>query len=157
MVIMIDTREQERLSFPKDSCLDNVESATLSIGDYACRFKDGTIPAVRFERKSVGDLFGTMTHGYKRFKAEMKRAQDEGIRLILIIEAPLGDVRQGYGHSQFDGSSMEQKLFTMMIRYGLHTVFCSDRREMSRYILEYFKAIGREYMISVRANKGLMT
>ena len=44
----------------------------LNVGDYCICFHDGHIPSVVFERKSVGDLFGTLTGGYDRFKKEIK-------------------------------------------------------------------------------------
>lgn len=129
-----------------DHILTAVERSTLSVGDYACRFLDGTIPPVRFERKSVADLFGTLTGGYRRFKAECRRAQEQGLTLILIVESPLCTVLQGHQYSQFSGASMVQKLFTLMLRHRLPIVFCAHRAEMSLYIRQYFEAIGREYV-----------
>ena len=105
----------------------------------------------------MGDLFGTMTSGYSRFKKEMGRAKESGIDLILAVEGTLGDVLDGISHSQFSGDSMAQKLFTLQVRYGLQVVFCSNRLEMTRHITEYFEAIGREHVILAKAKKTLTT
>ena len=146
----MDTREQAGLDFPAHPWLDAVERATLPVGDYQVRFKDGTIPPVSFERKSLNDLFGTMTGGYRRFKAEVRRARDLGTHLLVITEAPLGSVYHGTQHSAFPGPSLTQKLFTLMVRHRLPVVFCRNREEMARYILEYFLACGREYSLERR-------
>ena len=150
MVILMDRREQLELSFPLDHIVTAVEPTTLSVGDYACRFLDGTIPPVRFERKSVQDLFGTLTSGYPRFKRECARAAAEKLTLILIIESPLLTVLQGVPHSRFQGTSMVQKLFTLMVRHKLPIVFCKSRAEMSTYIRAYCEALGREYVLLKR-------
>lgn len=147
---MMDTREQDGIDFPLDNILTEVVREGLSVGDYACRFKDGTIPPVRFERKSLGDLFGTMTSGYPRFKRELVRAKEQGLDIVLIVECPMLTVLSGYSRSQFPGESMVQKLFTLMIRYRLPVVFCKNRQEMAAYIRGYFEAIGREYVIQRR-------
>mgnify|MGYP001570761313 CR=1 FL=1 len=119
---------------------------TLSVGDYSVRFKDGSSPPVAVERKSLSDLYGTMTQGYHRFKEEMQRAKDTKIDLILGLENTLGEVAEGVSYSKFDGSSMVKKLMTLEIRYGLRVVYCRNRLELARWIIEYFSAIGREHV-----------
>ena len=148
--MLIDTREQSVLSFPLSLLVTAVETVTLPVGDYACLFKDGTQPPVVFERKSLADLFGTMTSGYPRFKREMVKAKQLGLTLILIIEGTLTDVLGGTIHSSMAGASLLQKLFTLQVRYGLQPVFCDGRQEMSRYIVETYAAIGRNYVFPRR-------
>ena len=125
--------------------ITGIERRCLSVGDYGCEYENGWAPPFYFERKSIGDLYGTMTGGYKRFKAEMERAVEAKVKLVLIVEETLGEVGDGWKHSEFSGDSMIQKLFTLRVRYGLETVFCDGRREMVRYIKEFYCAIGREY------------
>lgn len=85
-----------------------------------------------------------MTHGYKRFKREMVRAKENGIELVLLVEALLGEVADGYEHSSVKGESIVQKLFTLRERYGLETVFCKSREEACYYIMHRWMAAGRE-------------
>lgn len=153
MIILVDSREQNPLRFKVAGSVEGVEKATLNVGDYAVRFRDLTQPPVVFERKAMGDLFGTMTQGYPRFKKELRRAKEGGIDLILIIEGTLGDVLDGTAHSKFSGESMVQKLFTMQVRYAMPVVFSANRIEMARHIVEYFEAIGREHVILAKAKK----
>lgn len=143
--MLIDTREQHPLVFPADPTLTEVIKETLPVGDYQPAFEDGTRPPVVFERKSVADLASTLTKGYDRFKAEMLRAQDARLTLIVVVEDSLTTIRHGAPYSQESGESLLQRCFTLMIRYKLLMVFCHDRREAARWILEYAKAIGRAY------------
>jgi len=143
--MLIDRREQRPLVFPSDPTLTEVREETLPVGDYQPEFEDGTRPPVVFERKSLADLAGTLTKNYDRFKAELLRAQEAGLTLIVIVEDSLTEVRRGAPYSQESGESLLQRCFTLMVRYHLPIVFCQDRREAARYILEYAKAIGRAY------------
>ncbi len=115
----------------------------LPCGDYCCQYKSGYIAPIIFERKSIGDLFGTLGQGYERFKRELLRAKELDLKLILIIEGTLGKVLKGYEPSEIKGISIVKKLFTLFIRYNLMPVFCKDREECSKYITEFYLALGR--------------
>src|SRR3990167_9652763 len=143
--MLIDTREQRPLVFPADHTLTGVVEETLPVGDYQPAFEDGTRPPIVFERKSVADLAKSLSKNYDRFKAELLRAKEAGLTLIVVVEDSLTEVRRGAPYSQESGESLLQRCFTLMVRYRLPIVFCQDRREAARYILEYAKAIGRAY------------
>lgn len=145
MVILVDTREQKPLSFKHD-WITEVKTYKLNVGDYACQFKDGHIPNIYFERKTLTDLFGTMGHGYKRFKKEIQRTIDAKAKLILIVEEPLNKIYKGTRHSTLKGESIVKKLFTLWIKYGVSPVFCSNNKEMSDYITEFYVAYGKQYV-----------
>ena len=76
MEMLVDTREAKPLNFPVGGVVEKVTAMKLDVGDYQCRFRDGTIPPCSFERKGLGDCYGTMTSGYLRFKKEMKGAKE---------------------------------------------------------------------------------
>lgn len=145
MTILVDTREQMPLRFPANPALEKVEETTLTYGDYMIRFSDGTIPPVTFERKSLADLFGTLGKGYERFKAEFLGAKEAGLSFVLLIEASLSQVAQGYPRSSIPGSQIVQQLFTLMTSYGIRVVFCQDAEEAGLWLLEQAKAVGRRY------------
>lgn len=142
MIIIQDTREQSPLEFTHEF-ITGVEKMALPVGDYCVKYSFGYIPQIIFERKSIGDLFGTLGSGYVRFKKEIEKAKTLDIKLILIIEGSLSKVLKGYEASQISGFSIVKKLFTLFIRYNLMPVFCKDREEMSRYITEFYLALGR--------------
>ena len=142
MIIITDTREQKPLTFVHPFVTE-VITTKLDFGDYSCRYSDGYQPPIYFERKSLGDLFGTMGAGYERFKRELMRSKVANSLLILLVEASFTDVLRGYSHSTIKGISIVRKLFTLLWKYNMHFHFFNDRDEMSRFILEYYFAIGR--------------
>lgn len=143
MKIIIDTREQLELEF-KHPYVTEIIHHKLNIGDYAVEFSDGFVPPIRFERKSIGDLFGTMSKGYSRFKKELVRAQKNDVFVIIIVECVLNTILKGIKHSARDGGSVVKQLFTLMIRHHVPFVCCKNRKEMSEYITRFFIAVGEQ-------------
>lgn len=147
MRILIDTREQRPLEFSITGALTETARATLPVGDYVAEYTDGSRPPIYFERKSLPDLYGTMTHGYERFRKELKRARAGGVKLVLAIEAHFLDVAAGYEYSQFSGESMVRKLMTLWLKYDLMPLFCGGREEMATMIREFYEAFGRNFKV----------
>ena len=67
MIVVIDSREQHPLSF---SSAVQTEVAALPIGDYSIK---GLEDDVVIERKSLGDLLGSITHERERFGKELRK------------------------------------------------------------------------------------
>lgn len=146
MVIVQDTREQLELDWSGIEGIEKVEVIGLPYGDYTAIVHGKPVP-IYWERKSLNDLFGTMTSGYERFKKEMSRAKEANVELILCIEGTYTDVWDGVEYSQFPGPSMIQKLETLWAKYGLWTVFCESRRVMARTIAGKFSAVERNFVV----------
>ncbi len=142
MKILIDSREQKPLEFDFPY-VEEIRVEKLEVGDYTVEYNDGYRPPVIFEKKSIPDLFGTLSKGHKRFKKEISRAKDLNIKLILIIEGTLSKVLKGYEHSTLSGISIVRTVFSLLLRHGLFPWFAKDREEMSRYIYEYYCGLGR--------------
>ena len=140
MIIICDTREKNCLEFSVPT-----ERGTLAVGDYCAKFSDGSTSKVVFERKSINDLYGTLSQGYDRFKREITEATENKISLIIIIEGSLRRVLSGYINSKRTPISIVYQLFTLRVRYGIEAVFCNNREEMSSYITHMFLALEREY------------
>jgi len=135
VTILVDTREQSPVIAGR--------RATLPFGDYACELGDGTMPPVFFERKSIPDLFGTMSKGYERFRKMLRKAAEAEVRIVIIIEGSLRKVSRGYARSQRSGVSIIKQLYTVRAVYGVEIVFCQDRLEMSQHIYHCFDAYRR--------------
>lgn len=146
MILVQDTREQKPLDFSGIDRVEKVEVMTLSYGDYTGIVHGRPVP-ILFCRKAFGDLWGTFstTDGHRRFKAEMARAKDENMKLILIIEGTYSQVWDGFERSQFDGPSMLKKLATLSVKYDLEYIFCESRRVMARRIADTYSAVERNY------------
>jgi ERCC4-type nuclease len=143
--ILVDTREQAALNF-NHPYVEGTERTALLVGDYAARFKDGHIPAIFFERKSLPDLFCSLGRDYKRFRREIMRSKENNIDLIIIIEGTIRDILKGNEYSQIEGIKILRTLLSVSIRYGIGYQFCRDRTEMSIHIVEYYCAYARKRM-----------
>jgi len=82
--ILIDTREQQPLSFNKSSELK------LDFGDYTLGGDNYTYTYV--DRKSEQDFKGTLTGGFERFTRELKRVKDFGSYLYVVVESDLNKI-----------------------------------------------------------------
>lgn len=149
LLILRDTREQMPLTFDHCAYVDRVEDIGLPFGDYAGMIgkdKDSLtqIPWA-VDRKSLGDLYGTMTKGYDRWKACMERAKAANHKLVLAVETTYTKVGKGYKHSQYSGDSMLKKLNTLMTKYDLDIWFCDGREEMASRIAGFLSAVERNW------------
>ena len=82
-LIFVDTREQRPLRFKLDT-----ESKKLDYGDYAFVDEEWT-QKCHIERKSLTDFISTLSGGLERFTNEIKRAQDDDARLVVLVEESL--------------------------------------------------------------------
>lgn len=147
LLVLVDSREQLPLFTNPVDGVDKVEVIGLPFGDYTAMIMDANghgrqIP-VCFDRKGLGDLFSTMTHGYDRFKRVMERAKANSHKLILITEGTYSEVLAGYSHSEFSGEAMVKKLATLSVKYDLEWWPCESRQVMEQRIVDTFLAVGR--------------
>jgi len=109
-------------------------------------YEGGLKSNVIFERKNLCDLISTMTKGYPRFKKEMKRAYDNDIKLILVIEGNRAKVKKGHKFTKVKGISIIKKINTLRHRYGLEFWYCANRVEMANRIIDFYKSLGQELL-----------
>ena len=120
-IILIDTREQTPLKFWPG---DIVERATLATGDYSLK---GLESFISIERKSIGDLFGTVGAGRERFEREIVRASKLWY-FGIVIEATLDQVLLGAPHSQMNPRSVVPSLHCWELRYPcVHVHYAGSR------------------------------
>ena len=141
--LIIDSREKKPLNFR------GAITRKLEFGDYGAEV-DGQLLPVVFDRKSCNDFYSTLTSGHERFKKEMLRANDAGFKLIMIVESPYSDVLErkfeGAHNIKMRHGIIEKILHKMQVRYaGFEIVFCKDRKDMQKYIRNYFNALNEEY------------
>lgn len=160
MIIKVDTREQNEITFTTSETVSAVIREGLPFGDYLAEWEPGSEKAgfncempVVFERKGLQDLFGTLTSGMERFKQELERAKENGFKVILIIEGTLSEVLAGTKYSKVQGKTIIKTMFTLWMKYDVVPVFCPNRSEMRRFMLETFEAIGRNFKPNGKSNK----
>ncbi len=141
MVILVDSREQAPLSFGCDW-----ERRGLKVGDYAALFSPEYQYPLVFERKSVGDLFSSLTFGYDRFKRMFLRAEKMGVKVIIAIEGTKEKVLRGYPHSARDPESVIKQLETIKRKYDVDHMFFPSRISMAHFICDYYREKYEEWL-----------
>jgi ERCC4-type nuclease len=144
LTIIEDTREQTPLN------LGDIRGVTvirhgLKTGDYSIA---GYENEICFERKSVGDLVGTLIGGHERFLREMERMKDFEVKYILV-EQSAGAVyrycsKLGWEY-KFD--TIMQSLLAYAYHYHVRVRFCKDRKDMAEYIVKKSKEFLKEKVV----------
>ena len=122
--------------------ISEVRSVGLPFGDYQAEYLDGVRSTVVFERKSIGDLFGTLSSGMKRFRREIERSKQVGARLVIAVEGTIEEVEQGHEYSTKSGETILKTLGTLMFKHGIPTMFNPSRADMARMITWVFESEG---------------
>lgn len=131
MDIIVDTREQ--LPLFKNNCI----RYGLLVGDYSTMKLRHTFA---IERKSLADLYSTITKGHVRFRKEHIRASANGIELVLYVEGSKEDfeLKNWPGGSRRDckGETLIKIIDTIEQRWPLEIVWCNSRANCKYKIQE---------------------
>jgi len=137
--IVVDTREQKPL------WKKNIISKKLDVGDYSI---EGYEDKISIERKSLGDLFGTLGKGNKRFKKELEKAMKYNYFAIVIegsFSSCLNKDFKGSHFSKMKGYVILKILFTLHIKYGINIFFTNGRIESKNIIKQIFNSYKNIY------------
>lgn len=133
MEIIIDSREQKPLTFTGHKTI----TRKLHEGDYNIQ---ELIPAIVIERKSLPDLYQTITTGHERFKKEILRST--GRTFYIFIEGTLEEFyskRWSDRPLKIKSDTLKKIIETMVKKYNLLIIECKDRDEMSEKITTELK------------------
>jgi ERCC4-type nuclease len=133
MDIIVDTREQKPLF--KGAGIINFK---LLVGDYSTLKLRNSFCV---ERKSLQDLYGTITKGHIRFRHEHLRALANNIELVLVIEG----TKKAFTEKRFPGGldrnikgeTLGKIIDSIEHRWKLKVVWCKNRAEAKHLITEY--------------------
>ena len=119
----------------------------LNVGDYQIAGK-GDISVDT--KQGVLELAGNVFQEHERFRAECLRAQECGIRLIILVEELLPGGRldlwrppiswSGQPVARFDPATLRKAMITMQQEYGVRFRFC-DGRSTGKQLIEYLKGV----------------
>lgn len=145
-VVQIDSRERVRpighilAAFEARGIAHSV--GRLYVGDYADPFNARTV----IDRKrSLIEACANLTQQHERFRSELERARDAGIRLVILVEHGRGirslhDVFGWYNPRlrtsprATTGRQLGRMMYTVAARYGVEWRFC-DPAETGAEIL----------------------
>lgn len=136
MNIQIDTREKERAIRKIVETFNNLGvgyfSSKLYVGDYMSLDN----PKLIIDRKqNLLEVSNNVCQDHERFRAELKRASDAGIHLIILVEhgesiKTLEDVifwenpRSKMSPKAMNGERLYKVLNTIERKYGCEFLFC---------------------------------
>jgi len=139
-VIIADSREQTNQHILKYFERHEIPYTVhkLDVGDYAVEGND----AVRVERKkNLSELAHNLLSADRaRFYREIRRAREQGIRLVILCEQggihgleDVGRWKPKYG--KVTGKSLADAIFRLELSYSVPVLYC-DRRSTGKRIVE---------------------
>ena len=147
VTIQIDSREKQK---ELDRIIPQLEAqgakwfkSKLYVGDYQSLDN----PRLVIDRKhDLQELAGNICQQHERFRAELVRAQEAGIQIVILCEhggsiKTLEDVyfwenpRRRTSPGAISGQRLFKVLNTMHEKYGVRFEFC-DKRQTGRRIVE---------------------
>lgn len=136
--LVIDSRESKPLKFDVP-----IRISKLDVGDYW--YSDH--PNLVFERKSINDLYFTLSGGLKRFKNELLRSIELKLNVIVLVEQLISAIIS-FKHIPFYKARIKASsdfIFHNMRELiqefpNLQFLFVNGRIESSELILKVFKS-----------------
>jgi DNA excision repair protein ERCC-4 len=148
VVALVDTREQ----LPLDLSPLQMESATLSTGDYTVRALEGI---VAIERKSLSDLVGCIGVERERFEREMQRIIAYPCR-ALVIESSWPEIEAGEWRSRVTPAAVIGSLLGWSAA-GVPLLLCGDHQRAGQFVSRMLYIAARRRWREARALVGAAT
>ncbi len=123
LTIIVDSREQAPYTFAHERYAAQVQTGTLSIGDYSLA---GLTDKVAVERKELSDLVACLGRERERFERELQRGAALDA-FAVVVEASWADLSQGNYRSQLQPHAGCQSVLAFMGRYRVPFIFAGSR------------------------------
>ena len=127
MTILVDTREQKPYW--------DINRTTLIVGDYTTKKLKNIY---HIERKSLQDLYGTLTSGNNRFKYELFRAAYHRIEMDVFVEGSREDFIAkkfpGGKDRKFPSEGLERMVKTFEKKYFVKFFWCKSRLDALKQV-----------------------
>ncbi len=135
MRLIVDTREQACLWLESSDIIRR----KLDEGDYACEELEHEITV---ERKSPGDLYGSILQGHERFRREIHRSIDKDKDFYCFVECKEKTFvkKRWKGAKRLKGTPalLAAIVKTLQEEYDIIFVWCEDRDDMRKKMIELF-------------------
>lgn len=141
MKILIDTREKEHAIHGITAYFDRHgiewERRTLKTGDYMI---DGNGAVIVDRKQTLSELaHNLLSRDRGRFYREVRRARQEGIKLIILCEhGGIGSVKDVMNwnppYGKVSGKSLAEAIFRLEVAYEVPVFYCSKRSTGKRII-----------------------
>jgi ERCC4-type nuclease len=130
-VAIIDTREQNPLSFRRFRCwFAKIEYRALPLGDYSVK---GMEDSCVVERKDLADLICSFTTNRTVFVNRLRRMADRP-HSLLVVTSSLSEIKSEYPYRGANPNRITQSLIAVLA--GLRLPFvCTDTHELGEEIV----------------------
>jgi ERCC4-type nuclease len=130
-VLLVDTREQHPFDFSRfEAWFGGIEKKALRLGDYSIAGMEDTCAV---ERKNLSDLVHSFTAERSVFIHRLRLMAQVPHRL-LVIDAPLSQVKSRYPHSAADPNRITQSLIAALAGLGV-PFLCTETHELGEEIV----------------------
>lgn len=143
IAITVDTREQRpyRFTYFKKEGVAVTKKSTLPAGDYMVSREDewnpSGLPSLEqlsqravVERKSLGDLYGTLTRGRRRFVHELEKLSRYGFAAV-VIESELSQIANPNDTLPWPTNAKPKSIVASILawgqRFNVHFYMCPGR------------------------------
>jgi len=128
---VIDTREQIPFSFSRfKGWFSGIETRALPLGDYSVAGMENSCVV---ERKDLSDLVHSLTGDRSAFLKRLRR-MSELPHSLLVITAPLSQIKSAYAYSRVSPNQITQSLVAVLA--GLRLPFvCTETHELGEEIV----------------------
>ncbi len=145
MKIIVDTREQEPLTF---SLINDVQVGRdkLECGDYSMAGHDmpGDDNSVIIERKqNCSEICSNLAKNWDRFQRELEKMAEYKHKIILICGPNNFSHLHERGYTKLHPNFIYKQLSLIHIKYGIPTIFAGTREDAEQYMYRYFIEILR--------------
>lgn len=134
-MILVDSREKKWKHIESHFWTHNIEYKVLKldVGDYM----SSDNPQVSIDRKAnLDEVCMNLSSGkgnYHRFLAEVKRARQQGIKLIVLVEGTsarsLPEVKRWKSkYTRYDGQWLYKQMLQVNYAYGVEWRFCKTNQ-----------------------------
>ena len=154
MIIQIDTREKSKAIRKILADFDRAGGKHISSKLYVGDYMNLDFPRLVIDRKqNLSELTNNVCQEHKRFTAELKRALDAGIHVVILCEhggkiETLNDVREWVNTRLSDsplavsGERLHKILSTMKRTYDFEILFCK-KADTGKEILRILSEAGK--------------
>lgn len=121
--IIVDSREQKPFHFEEHTLIES----KLEYGDYSLHPNN----KLAVERKSLSDLYGTLSGGKERFEREIEKAKKLEGYIVVVVESTINNMmyqKQKFGKAS--GDFIAHNMRQLLRKYdNLQFVFCDSRED----------------------------
>ena len=138
ITIIVDTKEQKPWHFGPEF---GIVSRSLTTGDYSIA---GHEDRITVERKSLGDLVGTVIQDWIRFRKQLYRMAGMDLA-IIVAECNLSDIQEHKYESDANPESVIARCHECMVDHGVPVVFAGDSLRAARYVERLFRLAWKRF------------